>query len=639
MSNHFRRGTSDGRNAIGDAGVLYGVAAKTARGRDRLRRNLALLLPKTFPRALDAWWVDPEFSVAFHAPVVARRQLSGGSHAAMALAGAIRAPPPVDLDSPPAERSKDADPEQTFACAGLLRHFCRRDLAALPPVRGEFALAFWDGSRARLVLARDHLGQRGLFFVEGEELILFCSNLEPLLANPNFECALDVESAFHYLAVGRPVPGRTLARGVARVPAAHALVWEAPAPPQRWRYYTPLSDGAQRIVDEALRRRIAKTLDEAIAARLGGQPQALLLSGGVDSSYIAATASALGASEKIEAYTIEFMPHGPYNECEYARLVAQAAHIRHHIVQLWPREVGPVLEEVLASPEPCSAQATVTHLHLLARIGRDGRRDLISGLGADEVFGGYQHFLDAYFVTRKYQKRWSAEDRVEWFDGLLWNARASRESLFAGVARFFEDSALSAALLPPYRHWEQMPHLVEFYRDCRRIKRNAHPFEMIVAHECAHRIPDLLFVDFETVGRRLGFRTVYPFLDPDVVTLACGLGPTARYWREGRWRNKKTLREIASSRVPATILNRRPMSYNAPFMMWMRAPGFAKATFARLHRSRFWEVGLVRREWLERLRLELDRETRRKRPTRFPDQLWALLTLASWYDRWVDKRP
>jgi asparagine synthase (glutamine-hydrolysing) len=515
----------------------------------------------------------------------------------------------------------------------------RRDSAAIAAWRGEFALAWWDGARARLTLARDHFGQRNLFVRADDDFYLFSSELEPLLRDPAFACSLDVTAAFHYLACGLAPPHRTLAERVTPLPAAHVVTWEPGRALCAQRYWTPLDDASKKAPDDDSRAAIATALDRAIAERLDGGTQALLLSGGVDSSYLAATAAARLGGARVHAYTIEFTARYQKNETEYARLVAHAAGITHHVVPLHAPEALALLEPTLASAEPCAAWATVTHRRLLAAIAGDGHKHLVSGLGADETFGGYHHFLEFYFRSRDHLKRWAAPDAVDSFEALLCDRTAGQSILYPGVARFFADAALTRAVTPPFRRWHFVTHLEEFYRECRRVKPGAHVFEMMIAHECQRRIPDLLFANFEPVARALGVRTVYPFLDADLVRLVSGMGAASRYWRaQDTWWNKKLLRELAAARIPATILARKPTSYTAPFVDWMGEPAFARPTLARLRRSRLWKLGLLRRDLLARIEAEQARgPLRGKKPAPWIEELWALLTLGAWYDRYVER--
>jgi asparagine synthetase B (glutamine-hydrolysing) len=165
--------------------------------------------------------------------------------------------------------------------------------------------------------------------------------------------------------------------------------------------------------------------------------------------------------------------------------------------------------------------------------------------------------------------------------------------------------------------------------------------EMMVAHECQHRIPDLLFASFEPASRRLSVEMNYPFLDPDLVRLVSGLSVESRYrtpagqfsirLEELHPRFKHAMLEVARDRVPDAIRERPRKSFTAPFGGWMFEPSFADAVLTRLRRSRFREHGIVRPDWLDRVMRRIV-----PGPSPWVFQLWALVTLTGWYDRFVD---
>ena len=620
------------------ANPLFGVAARTERGRQQLTAEalqpwVRLWLPEPDP---DAWWIDAERGVAFFRPDLVIDDRTGAA-AVLCIRGAVvrggRAAPP---------RSWPALPPAT-GMAAILYDVIERDHRALRDVRGQFAMACWDGRRERLLLARDHLGQRGLFTRRTPELMVFSSELAPLLRAPEQGCDLDPEGAFHYLAFGMAPPGQTLARHVDRVPAAHAVHWEPDAGAAvAQRYWTPLRAGAPREATPDLVAEIRRRLDAAVAAHLtADEPQGLFLSGGVDSTYLAATARMHGV--RPIAFTSVFDEAYGMNETPYAQAVADWLDLPLHQSKLTGRDAAEYMEAVLLpAAEPCSAWATLTHFRILIDAHQAHVSRMMSGLGADEVFGGYDHFRGFYARFLRYAARRPAPEGGDDFDAvLLPEQQEARRVLYPGVARFFDDPALRRALHEPYRRWHYASHLRSFYRECRRLKPEAQVMEMMVAHECQHRIPDLLFANFEAVSRRMNVEVSYPFLDPDVVELACGLSTESRYRTASgsfslRLRDllpgfKHAMMQVAADRVPAEIRERPRKSFTAPFGPWLYDSDFAAPLLARLHHSRFWERGIVRREWLSEIESALQ-----PGPNPAAFQLWALVTLAGWYDRFVD---
>lgn len=525
----------------------------------------------------------------------------------------------------------------------LLARLIARDTQALHEMRGGFAIALWDARRTRLLLARDHLGQRSIFVLTGRECILFCSELAPLLRLSPDRCRLDRESAFWYLAFGLAAPGKTLACGIERVPAAHALILEPGRAPVRQRYWTPLTWNPGREPTPAFIERCRAGLETAIAAPLSRESHTgILLSGGVDSTFIASTLATAGIQPF--AFTAAFEEEHGMNETEYAEAVAGWLKIPHRVVTLNAPEALDLLDRIiLTAAEPCSAWASLTHFKLAAAAFEEGVGQIYSGLGADEIFGGYDHMRGFYsrFLRWSHAHNLSSDDGA--FDVLLqMEGRAAQRTLYPGVARFFRDRDLRDGLSPPYSRFQYSSQLRAFYRECRQLKPDAQPIEMMVAHECQHRIPDLLMANFEAITRRCGVEVVYPFLDPDVVSMAACLSAESRYRTPaGKYslelkrlmpRFKYAMMQVAQDRVPGEILSRPRKSYTAPFGGWFFEREFAQPVLDRLRRTRLWDIGLVRKEWLDQVLRQV-----LPGPNPWVFQLWALVTLAGWYDRFVEK--
>lgn len=627
------------------ANPLFGVLARTARGREQLtpealQRWAGAWLAEADPRS---WWIDREAGLALMRPELTLEG-TGGERAALVIRGALVGA--AGREGPPAGWRAVAGGSDS-AAAAILYDLLDRDTAAIEAMRGQFALAVWDGRRRRLLLARDHLGQRAIFLRTEPDLIAFCSELAPLLRAGGVGgiggIEMDAEAAVWYLGFGMPPPGRTLARGIDRLPAAHALSWEPGKTPVVQRYWTPLHAESPRDASPEAVEAMRSALDHAIVERLGGsgRPQGIFLSGGIDSTYIAVTAAAQGT--ELVAFTSAFEDELGMNETPWAAAVARQLGLRHEIVPLHAAEAAELLEEVvLAAAEPCSAWAALTHFRILAAARQAPVEHMLSGLGADEIFGGYDHFRGYYARFLRHARRFPAPQGGDPFEGaLLPEETVSRRVLYPGVARFFDDPSLRRGLAEPYRRWHYASHLRAFYRECRRLKPEAEVMEMMVAHECQHRIPDLLFANFETLSRRFGVEVTYPFLDPDLVRLAAGLSAESRYrtptgrfslrLRELHPRYKHAMLQVAAGRVPAFILERPRSSFTAPFGAWLYDGRFGPGVLARLRASRFWERGIVRREWLDHILARLA-----PGPNPWVTQLWALVTLAGWYDRFVD---
>jgi asparagine synthase (glutamine-hydrolysing) len=617
---------------------IFGAIAQTERARHSLTpENLRRWTQGwTDPADPAEWWISQQDGIALFRPEVVLDR-GDGVQAVLGIRGAVQCggrqqPPDAWPGVPPSATGTET----------VLYDLLDRDTAAIAALRGQFALAFWDGRRRRLLLSRDHLGQRAMFIRRDQGLTIFCSELAPLLATGQSSCTMDAEAMLWYLAFGMPPPGRTLVAGVDRIPAAHALSFEPGNPLVMIRYWTPLTAEAPHDADDhvvaALRAAVGQSVARTVADH---QEVGLLLSGGVDSTYLASTAVGMGST--VRAFTGAFTPDYGLNETEYATAVADWLQLSHQVVTLSARDALQIMDDiVLHAAEPCSAWATVTYVQILAAARQTGVTSVLSGLGADEIFGGYDHFRGYYSRFIRYSRQHPPPSGAGPFDSLLTaEAQSARRVLYPGVARFFDDTALRSALTSGFRDWHYASRLRSFYRDCQQLKPEAHAMEMMVAHECQHRIPDLLHANFEPVARRFGLEMHYPFLDPDVVVLAAGLSAESRYrTSKGQFslrrqalhpRFKHVMLQMSADRVPEVIRERPRKSLTAPFGGWMTDPAFARPVLDRLHGSSFWDAGVLKKEWLDVIVANLE-----PRPSPWVFQLWALVTLVGWWDRFAD---
>jgi asparagine synthase (glutamine-hydrolysing) len=520
----------------------------------------------------------------------------------------------------------------------------RRDTQVIRKFRGQFALVYWDGEKRSLSLVRDHLGQRSLFVRTENDYIYFCSELDPLLSAPAAENILNEEGVFWYLAFGMPPPGQTLVKNIKRVPAAHLIRWEFHSSLMLQRYWSPLQADSPIDVTNEFIEKARSTLELSTYRRLtSSQKQGLFLSGGVDSTFLAVTAKMMGVS--LNSFTSEFDEAYGINETDYAAVVSKWLDVPHYVVPVTvERSLEQMNEAVLSAAEPCSAWAVLTHFQILSAAQQLGIKSMLSGLGADEILGGYDHFRGYYSRYIRYKlNRWLPQGTHPFEALLMTESQAERRILYPGVARFFDDKSLRIGLKEPYAKWQYAGHLREFYRECMNLKPEVGVMEMMVAHECQHRIPDLLFACFEPLSRRMGIDMKYPFLDPDFIELVAGLSVTGRYRTPaGQFslklkklmpRFKYAMMKIAEDRVPKDICERPRKSYTLPFGQWLFHPGFSSYVFSRINNSRFWEQNIVNKQYVDHIIRNIV-----PGPNPYAFQAWVLFTLIEWYERFIERR-
>jgi asparagine synthase (glutamine-hydrolysing) len=501
-------------------------------------------------------------------------------------------------------------------------------------LHGMFALALWDATRERLLLARDRVGKKPLLWTElADGTLAFASELKALVRLPGFRREVDPAAVDAYLALQYvPGPGTAL-RGVSKLQPGHVLVWERGAT-RIERYWRLEPEPAERSDEEWLEL-VREKVTAAVRRRLiADVPLGALLSGGIDSSIVVAL-MAEASSEPVRTFTIGF-PDERYDERVYARAVAERYGTRHEEleVELDAQELLPRLAWTL--DEPLGDEAILPTL-LISELAREHVTVALGGDGGDESFAGYERYW-AHELAGKV-------GRVPLLPGLA--ARALR-ALPAGrreprspafrTARFLEAAATPADARYGRLH-EVFP--LELRQRLRGDGvRPAHaylgaPPEPGIAGlqrlDVATYLPGdlLLKADLASMAHSLELRS--PLLDHEVLTLGVSLPDALR--TNGRT-GKVALRRAFADRLPARVAGRGKTGFGVPLGRWFRED-LRELSHDLLLDRRARERGLFRPAEVERL-LQEHASGRRDHGHR----LWCLVVLELWHRFYVDaERP
>ena len=500
-------------------------------------------------------------------------------------------------------------------------------------LRGMFAVAIWDASRRRLVLARDRYGIKPLYYrhVAGE--LCFASELRAL---PRGEIDLDALEAF--LAFNSIPAPYSIFREIRKLPAGHVLVWEnGEIAIERYARPGPaaadeLRDGDEAELVEELRARLR---DSVRAHLLSDVPVGVLLSGGVDSAALAALA-AQETPEAVHTFTIGFEERS-FDERDDARLVAERYGTEHH--ELLIRPDPELLLQALADAfdEPF-ADSSALPTYLVSQLAAEHVKVALSGEGGDELFGGYYTYAADLLADRLAPFARVARPLVEALP-----SSSRKASLDYRAKRF-----VRAAHLPPLeRHhgWKEI-----FSPDARaELRGGGDGFDPVDVYRARYaetagapelaRLQDVdfgvylvddLLVKTDRASMAHSLEVRVPFLDPLVTNLAFAL-PTRLKVRG--LAKKVLLRKAVAPLVPDEIVHGRKRGFSIPAAAWLRGElePFARAT---LSAETLGRQGFFRPEPVTRL---IDEHVAGKED--WSRQLWGLLAFTLWYERHVEQEP
>jgi asparagine synthase (glutamine-hydrolysing) len=499
-------------------------------------------------------------------------------------------------------------------------------------LRGMFALAIWDAKAERLVLARDRFGIKPLawHFAGGE--LAFASDLRSLRHAPNFEPVVDDVALNAYLTFNS-VPGpRTIFAGAQKLGAGELLIWERGAEPGTHRFARPGPPAAAAVRREArgslaaeLRDRLADSVSAHLVADV---PVGVFLSGGVDSGTLTALA-AKASAEPVRTFSIGFA-EASFDELDRARSVARRYGTDHHELVLEPDAVELLPKLAQAFDEPFGDSSALP-TYLVSELASQSVKVVLSGEGADELFGGYYTYLADRIApmlrlpalaarplverlpssTRKVSLDYMAKRFVRGVSGSALERHHAWKEIFSSEAR--------ERLLTRSVDDDPLTHLRRRYAET----DGAESLVRLQDLDFGTYLVDDLLVKTDRASMAHSLEARVPFCDQAVAEFALALPRSARL----RGLSKKSLlREAVRPLLPREVVDGRKQGFSAPIAAWLRGPmrEFVRDVLApdALRRQGYLDPPTVQR--LIDLHLTGEEDLSR--------QLWGLLSLTLWHE-------
>jgi asparagine synthase (glutamine-hydrolysing) len=491
----------------------------------------------------------------------------------------------------------------------ILTAYRRWGIDAVRRFRGIFALALWDPRARRVHLVRDPMGIKPLYWTavrdvdSGEEVVLFASEVRALLASGAVARRLDPLALASYLWHGFVVGPNTIVEGVHLLPAASILTIEPDdeAPFENARQileYWHMPSSPQRSTTESeLREELTNTVAMQLVSDV---PLGVFLSGGVDSSAVAALACEV-APDSVHTFTVGFELNA-YDETHYARQVADAIQSRHTTVVLTEQSFQAQLPDAFAAIDQPTMDAINTYF--VSRAARNaGMTVALAGTGGDEVFGGYRSFVDIPQALRAIAWLPSAGEKGmarRAFDGMVtlgarlgtrlsWNLLKvappqTRWGKAADVARVAPDTlGLYQVFYALFTRETQAVLAADLVRQAQREERHGLPVavasawgERIRGAEVLHAISLLelssfigerLLRDTDAAAMTVALEVRVPLLDHVLMETVSGIHPMRRFHPLG---SKQLLRDAALAKLNPAIFDRPKSGFVLPIDIWAR---------------------------------------------------------------------
>ena len=487
----------------------------------------------------------------------------------------------------------------------------------LSRLNGDFAFAIWDDERQRMFLARDRMGVRPLFYAQHRGAVYFASEVKALLTVPGFTSKLDIRALDQIFTLWAPLAPRTAFENVFELePGSYAIVDASGTRTARyWQLTFPDRDDrpSPRSADE-----LEALLSDAVRLRMRADvPVGCYLSGGLDSSIVAAVASRMSA-DPLRTYAIGF-ESAEHDESRYQSIVAEHLRTRHLRTLVTGSDIARDFRNVVTHAERPIIRSAPSPLYALARTVRsDGIKAVLTGEGADEILAGYDIFKEAKvrrFCARQPGSRFRpllfrrlypylpnlARQTPEYLSAYFAAGKQDLDDpLFSHRPRFRSTSAakilFSADLrsaLDGYDAAEEMAS--QLPEDFRRW----HPLHQGQYLETRFLLPGyILSSQGDRMAMAHGIEGRFPFLDHRLVEFAAGLPPDQKL--KGL-EEKHLLRRVARDLLPKEIVERPKQPYRAPDSEAFVGPSSSAYVHAMLHPDNIRSTGLFDPSAVDRL--------------------------------------
>lgn len=510
-------------------------------------------------------------------------------------------------------------------------------------LNGMFGFALWDGTRRRLLIGRDRLGIKPIYVANDGRRLAFASEAKALLELPGMDRALDPSAVASYLQLGYVPAPQSMFRGIRKLPPATLLIVENGKIAQR-RYWQVPQVVDHSLSEEDWSEQVYAHMERSVRMQMVSDvPLGAFLSGGVDSSGVVGF-MARATNDRIKTYAIGFEGSGAdafYNELPYARRVAELFGTEHREIVVKPDVVALLPRLLWHMDEPVSDTAFITTF-LVSEFARRDVKVILSGVGGDELFGGYRRYLGNHYQARfERLPRWVRAGATalgkklpsDRHSPLLNTLRLAKGFLASTTQRFDERYGSYVQVFSP----EATKRLLNVKSDegydaiesAFRLAKSDDALNRMMVVDAETQLPDDLLMLTDKMSMATSLECRVPLLDHELVELAARIPEKVKI-RGGHL--KHVMKKALANMLPPDILDRKKRGFGTPMGAWLKndlKPLLTRTLDEPTVRARgLFDHGVVRK-------LVADHDANRVDGT---DQLLSLLNLEIWSRIYLDRR-
>lgn len=546
----------------------------------------------------------------------------------------------------------------------------------LDRISGDYAFGLYDNRDDSLLVVRDSIGVKPIYFGVFNGQFCFASEIKALLAHPHAERDIDPFAMVHYLSfLTTPAP-MTMFKGIYKVPAGCYLKVSSTGQISMHRHYDAApgkgirpeetANLSEKALEDFYVNGIRTRLRAAVERRMMSDvPFGVFLSGGIDSSTNVALMSEY-TDLPLNTFTIGFKDHQHLNELEYANIAAKRFNTKHHQVLIDEADMIGYLENLIHHQDEPLADWVCIPLYFVSKLARDNGMTVVQvGEGSDEQFSGYASYMGYQRLYRKYwqpfrqlpkglqrmaagmavgasaiRPQWetyadiidrAARDREHFWTGAMvfWNTAKDRlvhyEAL--GSPDHHKTMVEAGVLDPKYLVPDSFNVINSFFAPFDAKFPDSEPLTRMIHSEFRLRLPELLLMRVDKISMSVSLEARVPFLDRDLVDFSFDIPED---WKTKNGEAKYILKKAVEGMIPDELIYRKKMGFGAPMADWLRG-GFGERVERSILGSGLLKRGLFKIDYINRLFAD-------HRSLRADASLpiWTLYNLTAWYDYWIE---
>lgn len=519
----------------------------------------------------------------------------------------------------------------------------------LNKMMGMWAIAIWDDLEKKLILARDRIGIKPLYFYHQNNKIIFGSEIKSILQHPEVSPQvnyMELMNLLHYLMSGTE---HTLFDNIHKLPSGHFLEFNKNSEikiHQYWHPFSNISDLSANTNEKNVDEILQKLRDSIDARMMSDVPIGAFLSGGIDSSLNVALMSEI-MNRPVDTYTVGFKDLVKYNEFYYAQLIAKRFKTNHHEIIIDQKDSMDAIDKIIWHNDEPNADPVCIPIYYLSKLTKDSGTTVAQvGEGSDEQFFGYDWIIRDWKFEKTYYKTFTSfpkvlRNLVYSISSPLLNRKGmyiiseyirrakEKEYLYRTGSNRFTYVHLQNLIINIDDSQLEYPYkmISKLYDEIKRYYPQADQMQKMAYLELRHRLAETLLIRIDKLSMAHSLEARVPFLDHRLVEFTMSLKDNQRLPDINV--PKYLLKKAAEKILPHEVIYRKKQGFAAPVKEWLRNEWY-KEFYDVIENSHFVKSGLFNFDYIKRIF-----ELHRNNSFNFQNELFILYILEKWYQKFI----